>query len=114
MLKTVLLKLSGEIFSTGTNNLDSIIIGIQNIISTYKVGIVIGGGNFFRGSQQGRSLGLNETTAHEVGMLATLMNGLILRDLLSKKNIKCCLLSAIQNQFIEIINQTKINNIYFV
>lgn len=48
----------------------------------HEVGIVIGGGNVFRGGQLGSTLGLKRTPADQIGMLATLMNGIVLEQAL--------------------------------
>ena len=54
-----------------------------------QIAIVIGGGNILRGAQftAGNS-GIHEATAHYMGMLATVMNGLALRDALERSNIR--------------------------
>ena len=59
------------------------------------MGIVLGGGNFFRGvSEVGKYL--NRYTADNVGMLATIQNALIMSGLLQKKNYRTEIYSAIQ------------------
>ncbi len=95
--KTLLIKLSGELFSPdNADTIKSVISQIKELSTQYSLGIVIGGGNFFRGNQHGKQLGITEQVGHEVGMLATVMNGHILRDMLSKKGIAVTLLSAFQ------------------
>ncbi len=80
--KIVLLKITGEILShNDKKKLDakricSIAEQIKQLAESHYFGIVIGGGNFFRGSKQGKELGLTPSVAHQVGMLATMMNGL--------------------------------------
>ena len=99
--KIILLKLTGTIFSTyekkSTDNpiARSILSQIKQLSSTYQFGIVIGGGNFFRGSEQSAELGITASIAHHVGMLATIMNGLILKDLCDQLDIPARLLSAL-------------------
>lgn len=61
----------------------------------FKVGVVMGGGNMFRGVQQGSSLGLERTPADQIGMLATMMNGLALTSALKKSGCKARMLSAL-------------------
>lgn len=94
----VLLKLSGEALagSNGTG-LDSEVIQsfVKQIISVVKsgvqVGIVIGGGNFIRGANLG---GLtSRVTADHMGMLATVTNGLALRDTFLHFGQPCTLMS---------------------
>jgi uridylate kinase len=95
--KALLIKLSGELLSANnTNTINSVISQIKELSSFYTIGIVIGGGNIFRGARQSKSLGISEPVGHEIGMLATVINGHILRDLLSKENISARLLSAFQ------------------
>jgi uridylate kinase len=96
----ILLKLTGTILidkTTGklnTQTIMHIIDQIKRLSTSYQFGIVIGGGSFFRGSVQGKSLGLTEWTGHSVGMLATVMNGLILRDLMVQQGVATSLLTA--------------------
>jgi uridylate kinase len=83
--KRVLLKLSGEALSRNSNifdrdAVDHVVREITNVSIDCELGIVIGGGNIFRGSIQGKTLGMEEERAHYVGMLATIVNGEILRD----------------------------------
>ena len=81
--KRILLKLSGTIFKEDNNSkkiaAHNIVNQIKQLKNEYLFGIVIGGGNFFRGSQQGKQLGATPTTSHYVGMIATIMNGLLLQ-----------------------------------
>ena len=96
-MKNVLLKISGELLSTSadTTVITHVIEQIKALSSTYHFGIVIGGGNFFRGGQQGVMMALNRSTADTVGMLATVMNALILQDLCLKAGIDAVVLSSI-------------------
>lgn len=59
-----------------------------------QVGLVIGGGNLFRGAALQAS-GLDRVAGDHMGMLATVMNGLALRDALERSNIRTRLMSAI-------------------
>lgn len=63
----------------------------QNI----EIALVIGGGNFFRGIQQGPGLGIDRTPADQIGMLATLINGIALQEALIKEGCSCHVLSAL-------------------
>ena len=58
------------------------------------VGIVIGGGNFWRGVQAGDKM--NRSTADHMGMLATVMNALALQSALKKIEVPCRVQSAIE------------------
>ena len=55
----------------------------------------MGGGNLFRGAAL-QEAGLDRVSGDHMGMLATLMNGLAMRDALERSNIPTCLMSAIQ------------------
>ena len=98
--KKVLLKLSGTIFQekfcdqSETTWAHHIVDQIKQLQNDFQLGIVIGGGNFFRGNQQGKSLGIRPITSHYVGMISTVMNGVLLQDLLYQQNIKAEVLSS--------------------
>jgi len=103
-MKSVLLKISGELFKKpdpsggdtciDSNHISSIITQIKELLKDHRLSIVVGGGNFFRGSKEGRALNLRSTTADTVGMLATIMNGLILQELLTQHGVQSVVLSA--------------------
>lgn len=98
--KIILLKLTGEIFLSPDRTLtrdliNSIAMQIHNLASTHFFGIVIGGGNFFRGSKQGKTLGITPSVAHQIGMLATMMNGLMIKDIFEQHAIPCTLFCAV-------------------
>jgi uridylate kinase len=97
-MQSVLIKLSGEIFSDNNGQLSSeaalkLIAQIKTITRNHHVSIVIGGGNFFRGSIQGKRLGLRPTAAHYIGMHATVLNGLALQELMAQEGIEATLLA---------------------
>ncbi len=97
-MQSVLIKLSGEIFSDNNGQLSAeaahlLIAQIQKIMTTHHVSIVIGGGNFFRGSIQGKRLGLRPTAAHYIGMHATVLNGLALQELMAQQGIEAMVLA---------------------
>lgn len=98
-MKSLLIKFSGEIFNPSYNNegffLKNLILNIKNLKENYNLGIVLGAGNIFRGNQHGKSLGLKPTTGHNAGMMATIINGLILKDLLEQENLQVSLLSSL-------------------
>ena len=89
--KRVLLKLSGEALAGSKGNgIDAKTVGeicdkIKEIVDLgVKVGIVVGGGNFWRG-RNGHQM--ERTTADYMGMLATAMNGLALQDALEARGV---------------------------
>ncbi|OGT38858.1 MAG: UMP kinase [Gammaproteobacteria bacterium RIFCSPHIGHO2_12_FULL_38_14] len=98
--RRILLKLSGEalqgdhLFGIDTSKLSRI---TQEIMGATQLGvqvaIVIGGGNLIRGADLCAS-GLDRITADQMGMLATVINGLALHDALEKKGIPSTLMSA--------------------
>jgi uridylate kinase len=100
--KTLLIKLTGEIFlSPDQSQVDSgfaraITKQIKQLLTCYTIGIVIGGGNFFRGRREGHALGLTPAISHQVGMLATVMNGLILYNLLEQEGVSSTLFTALE------------------
>src|SRR5262249_20423403 len=57
--------------------------------------VVVGGGNIFRGVQNSTKLGMDRAAADYVGMLATVMNSLILQETLKSKNVPVRVMSAI-------------------
>jgi len=115
--KRILLKITGEVFlSPKTRELTkealvSVIKQIKKLEPTHQFGIVIGSGNFFRGNEQGKRLGLSAPVGHQIGMLATMMNGLILKDLLEQHGLGACILCAIPSPEIGTpISQQTINS----
>lgn len=99
--KRVLLKLTGELLLSEDKKqltaftLNNLIRQLKELHSTHDFGIVIGGGNFFRGNQHGKALGLSAAAGHQVGMLATMMNGIIIKDLLEQQGLQTTLFSAL-------------------
>lgn len=101
--KRVLLKISGEalmgsspfgVEQEATSRLAHGIAELQR--GGHEVGIVMGGGNIFRGIQNGPLLGLERSAADSIGMLATLINGTALAEGLRKAGCHPILLSAIE------------------
>lgn len=91
--KRVLLKLSGEALSGGTTfGIDSsflkkIAVQIKNVVEMgVNVGVVVGGGNIWRGTEAER-MGMDRVTADYAGMLATIINALALQDALEREGI---------------------------
>src|SRR5271156_850816 len=99
--RRILLKLSGEALMGSLEfGLDPIVIDriADEIVNAHKLGvqiaIVVGGGNIFRGVQ-GSSWGMDKAAADYVGMLATIMNCLILAEVLKTKGIQTRVQTAI-------------------
>lgn len=100
--KRILLKLSGEAlvgskgFGIDFSITDKIITEIVEAVNTgLQIGIVIGGGNIFRGLREGAEQGMDRVAADTMGMLATVMNGLALKEMLSKKGAEARVMNAI-------------------
>ncbi len=84
---------------------------IKKLSTKNNFGIVIGGGNFFRGSKQGVQLKMQQTGADAVGMLATVMNGIILQDIFRQANLESVVLSAFSiDSMVPRINQVLIDS----
>lgn len=90
--KRVIIKLSGEALATENGmgidmgKLDAVckqVVAVRNM--GVDVGIVIGGGNFWRGRQADAQM--NRTTADHMGMLATVMNALAIQDRLEQEDV---------------------------
>ena len=99
--KRILLKLSGEElmgegdFGIDPKVLDRMALEIGQLVGIgVQVGLVIGGGNLFRGAAL-NAAGMERVTGDHMGMLATVMNGLAMRDALDRNNISARLMSAI-------------------
>ena len=100
--KRILLKLSGESLtgnkSTGIDpvRLEEYISQISDIASLgINIGIVIGGGNIFRG-MSGQEEGFDRVKGDYMGMLATVINGLALQSAFRKNSIKARLFTSIR------------------
>lgn len=99
--KRVLLKYSGEaLMGSGTFGIDPKVLDrlaneLHELIDMgVEVGIVIGGGNLFRGKVLSEA-GLGRVTGDHMGMLATVMNALALRDALERADLRARVMSAI-------------------
>lgn len=99
--KRILLKLSGEAlmgsedFGIDPKVLDRMALEIGQLVGIgVQVGLVIGGGNLFRGAALSAA-GMDRVTGDHMGMLATVMNGLAMRDALERSNIPAIVMSAI-------------------
>jgi uridylate kinase len=99
--RRILLKLTGEAFlSTLNHELSPILIKkvfaqIKALQSSIQFGIVVGGGNFFRGKEHGARMDITPAIGHQIGLLATMMNGLVVKDLLEQQDVPTSLFSAV-------------------
>jgi uridylate kinase len=99
-VRRILLKLSGEaLMGEGDFGIDPAIIGriaaeIGELVGMgVQVGLVIGGGNIFRGAGLAGG-GFDRVTGDHIGMLATVMNSLAMQDVLSRHGVEARTLSA--------------------
>jgi uridylate kinase len=104
--KRILLKLSGEaLMGAGKFGVEhkaskSIAEAVKEIHSMgVQIGIVVGGGNIFRGSQA-KEFGFSRTPADHIGMLATTINGLILQQSLASLDCESHVMSAFETDSI--------------
>ncbi|MEN8176002.1 MAG: UMP kinase [Pseudomonadota bacterium] len=100
--KRILLKFSGEALTGDAGfGIDPAVIGrlARDVAAVVRqglqVGLVIGGGNIFRGAGLVQS-GIERVTGDHMGMLATLMNGLAMRDFLGREGLDARVLSALR------------------
>jgi uridylate kinase len=100
--RRVLLKISGEALgnkeSSGIDkgSIDAIVGGILDLAQKgIEVGIVVGGGNILRGAEGAHKLLLDRTVADQMGMLATIINAMALKEALLAKKHKSVIMSAI-------------------
>src|SRR5256885_14887674 len=99
--RRILLKLSGEALM-GVQNYGIDVDVARTVAEELKavrdlgveMAVVVGGGNIFRGVSKSAS-GMDRASADYIGMLATVMNGVVLQDALEKLNVHTRVLSAI-------------------
>ncbi len=99
--KRILLKYSGEaVAGSKEQGIDPSVLHfmsneIKSIVNKkVAVGLVIGGGNLFRGKELNQD-GIDRVAGDHMGMLATVMNGIALRDSLERLGVKTRVMSAI-------------------
>jgi len=99
--RRILLKLSGEAlmgddpFGINRQTIETIVAEVGAVAALkVEIGIVIGGGNIFRGVALGAA-GMDRATADYMGMLATIMNALAFADVMRQKGLNARVQSAI-------------------
>jgi uridylate kinase len=102
MYKRVLLKLSGEALAAGRGfGVDALFVSAvaheiaEAARSGCQIGIVVGGGNFFRGVAE-QAVHMDRVAADHMGMLSTVINAIALQDAIEKTGIHVRVMSAIQ------------------
>lgn len=98
-MKRILLKLSGEALANGSNELydNAFVDKVAAVIKTarergYELGIVVGAGNIWRGRQ---GSDMDRTAADRMGMLATVINSLYLKDALIRSGVDSVVMTAV-------------------
>jgi len=100
--KRILLKLSGEALAAGqgfgvdNDRVHEIAAEVADVHQLgVEIGLVVGGGNFFRGvAEQAKEM--DRVSADHMGMLATMINALALQDALEKQGLETRVMSAIE------------------
>ncbi|MCB1194805.1 UMP kinase [bacterium] len=118
--KRVMLKLSGEALK-GNHDYGIDFSVVRNLVFEIKkavelgveLALVIGGGNIFRGINTANNIGIDRITGDNMGMLATVINGLALQKSLESSGIKSKVVSAIEmNKVTEFFDVEKVEK-YF-
>ncbi|WP_419806083.1 UMP kinase [Terriglobus sp.] len=101
MYKRVLLKISGEALAAGRGfGIDAIFASrvaseiVELCNSGCQVGVVVGGGNFFRGVAE-QAIHMDRVAADHMGMLSTVINAIAMQDAIEKLGVNCRVMSAI-------------------
>jgi len=100
--RRIMLKVSGEALAgpkgTGVHleTVDKICLQIKEVYDLgVQLGIVVGGGNFWRGITASQ-MGMDRSTADYIGMMATIMNSIILQDTLEKVGVVTRVMTALE------------------
>ena len=98
-MKRILLKLSGEALSAGSGDIydndfvDRVAATLKTCVTRgYEVAVVVGAGNIWRGRQGGE---MDRTTADRMGMLATVINALCLKDAVERQGVGASVMTAV-------------------
>ena len=98
-MKRILLKLSGEALSNGTGEIydnkfvDSVACELKRACELgYEIGIVVGAGNIWRGRQ---GTEMDRVEADRMGMLATVINSICLKDALIRAGVDAVVMSSV-------------------
>src|SRR3974390_1210099 len=106
--KRILLKLSGAALAAGqgfgvdNTRVHEIAAEIAEVHSLgVEIGIVVGGGNFFRGVAD-QAKAMDRVAADNMGMLSTVINAIALQDSLEQRGVQCRVMTAVfMNQIAE-------------
>ena len=105
--KRILLKVGGEALAGGEGKIGIDVHEVNNLAQRIRavhelgveIALVLGGGNLWRG-KDGLAHGMDRSVADHIGMLATVMNALALRDALERGGLQCRVQTAITMQAI--------------
>ncbi|MDD3145540.1 MAG: UMP kinase [Candidatus Gracilibacteria bacterium] len=107
----VLLKISGEAlkgekdFGIDPSFVEDVVMKVKEIKeNNIELAIVVGGGNIYRGSNL-ISSGVNPTDSHNLSMLSTVFNGVVLKNFLDKACIKSIVMDPNGINFVEVYNK---------
>jgi uridylate kinase len=101
--RRVLLKLSGEAFADEHSSISPTVVAsiarqLADVVELgVEVGVVVGGGNIFRGTAP-QAIGMDRSSADHMGMLATVINALALQDACEKRGLQTRVQSAVSMQ----------------
>ena len=99
--RRVLVKVSGESLSSSGGGVDApALSALADELEAVRqmgvqIGVVVGGGNFLRGRELADNPHIQRVTSDHMGMLATVMNALALRDTLAARSTQACAMSGI-------------------
>ena len=100
MYKRIVLKLSGEAlagergFGLDAEKVAEITAELVEVHALgVEIGVVVGGGNFFRGAEQTKRM--DRVSADNMGMLSTVINAIALQDAIEKRGVQCRVMSAV-------------------
>ena len=98
-MKRILLKLSGEALANGTGEIydnafvDKVALALKKSKEMgYEIGVVVGAGNIWRGRQGGE---MDRTEADRMGMLATVINAICLKDAVNRAGGEAVVMTAV-------------------
>ena len=98
-MKRILLKLSGEALSNGSGEIydgdfvDRVAAVLKSLLDEgYELAVVVGAGNIWRGRSSGE---MDRTAADRMGMLATVINSLCLKDAVERAGASCSVMTAV-------------------
>jgi uridylate kinase len=108
MYKRIVLKLSGEALAGDRGfglDADKVAGITDEVVEIHalgvEIGIVVGGGNFFRGVEE-QAREMDRVSADSMGMLSTVINAIALQDSIEKRGVQCRVMSAVfMNQLAE-------------